>query len=314
MNADTYSGQHRPPAAAGWLLALLLAGGFTLATSLQLWFQNWSGNRLNAESLIDVLLGDSRRLFANHFFVEADVYLHAGYYPSIFDQVPARGKLKVAANDAHAEEDEKEHGKAGHEHHDEKDDLPDFMSTPKNWIERFGRNFYPTEHRHMESKKDVAEILPWLAMSAKLDPHRIETITVTAFWLRKHLGRVQEALDLLRVGLRDNPDNVEIMYELGLVYYDGFHDTVRARNLWEAALARWKEHAAKEDNPDRLMLGKILTFLADLEEKDGHPDMVLKYLEILKTTSPFRDTIQHRIDGLRKAQAANEKPSGSLAK
>ena len=30
-------------------------------------------------------MGDSRRLFANQFFVEADVYFHSGYYPTIFD-------------------------------------------------------------------------------------------------------------------------------------------------------------------------------------------------------------------------------------
>jgi hypothetical protein len=40
-------------------------------------------------SILKVLLGDSRRLFANHFFVQADVSFHSGYYPTIFDRTEA---------------------------------------------------------------------------------------------------------------------------------------------------------------------------------------------------------------------------------
>lgn len=305
MKAKDSIATHQPLASVGWLLAFLLTSCFTIATGLQLWFQNWSGNRLDADNFLDVLLGDSRRLFANHFFVEADVYLHAGYYPSIFDQAATNGKLKIASKEG--PESEAEHAKEGHEHHDEHDDLPDFLNKPQNWIDKFGRNFYPTDHKHLSGKKDAAEILPWLMMSAKLDPKRVESITVTAYWLRKHVGRPDEAIQLLRSGLNANPDNPELLFELGLAYYDDKNDIGRARNLWEAALARWKEHAAHEENPDKLLFGRILSFLADLEEKDGRKAQALQYLEALLPYSPAAEMIQKRIEEMR--QSVKQAPS-----
>ncbi len=35
--------------------------------------------------IFNVVLGDSRRMFANEFYVKADEYYHSGYYPTIFD-------------------------------------------------------------------------------------------------------------------------------------------------------------------------------------------------------------------------------------
>ncbi len=51
-----------------------------------LWFQTWQGNRdQNRRVSLNVLMGDSRRMFANHFFVKADAYFHSGFYPTVFD-------------------------------------------------------------------------------------------------------------------------------------------------------------------------------------------------------------------------------------
>src|SRR5262245_7354202 len=67
------------------LFCLLATFCFTLATILQLRTLTWS-DRAQADSMLKVLLGDGRRLFANHFFVMADVSFHSGYYPSVFDR------------------------------------------------------------------------------------------------------------------------------------------------------------------------------------------------------------------------------------
>src|SRR4051812_3792589 len=63
------------------ILALLLVCCFTIATELEPWFQNWNAPRNGSASVLQMLLGDSRRLFANHFFAKADAYFHSGYYP-----------------------------------------------------------------------------------------------------------------------------------------------------------------------------------------------------------------------------------------
>ena len=71
-----------------------------------------------------------------------------------------------------------------------------FLGPPRDWIERFGRHFIITEHTHLAGK-NRSEILPWLKLSAELDPQKIETYTVAAFWLRD-LGKIKEAERFLR--------------------------------------------------------------------------------------------------------------------
>ena len=58
-------------------LLLLLAACFSLATVLQERVSSWS-KRGESGNVLRVLLGDGRRLFANHFFVQADVSFHSG--------------------------------------------------------------------------------------------------------------------------------------------------------------------------------------------------------------------------------------------
>src|ERR1700694_5227393 len=75
----------KEPRIAQLSLLLLLVLCFALAANLGLWFQTWQGNRAESANLFAVALGDSRRLFANHFFFKADAYFHSGFYPTIYD-------------------------------------------------------------------------------------------------------------------------------------------------------------------------------------------------------------------------------------
>ena len=113
-----------------------------------------------------------------------------------------------------------------------------FLGPPRDWIERFGRHFMVTEHTHLQGSHE-REILPWLKLAAELDPQKIETYTVAAYWLRD-LGKVKEAERSLRQGLLNNPDSYDILFELGRLYYENNHDAARARKIWELALRRWR--------------------------------------------------------------------------
>ena len=75
-------------------LLLLAVACFALATVLQRRALTWS-DRAQADNVLKVLFGDGRRLFASHFFTQADISFHSGYYPSIFDQ--ARNNQKKTA-------------------------------------------------------------------------------------------------------------------------------------------------------------------------------------------------------------------------
>src|SRR6185503_575533 len=171
------------------ILPFLGTLSFSLTTFLEPWFQSWAGNRAKSANLLTVALGDSRRLFAKHFYVKADAYFHSGYYPTIYDTRPKANQMHMASVAGAAQ---------GHE-----EEEADFLGKPRDWIDAFSRHFFPSVHRHLGEKagtdhapegehhdheEDAAgaqrEILPWLRLAANLDPERPETYLIASFWLR----------------------------------------------------------------------------------------------------------------------------------
>lgn len=276
-------------------LALLFVGAFTLATILAPGLRQWS-NRKSSRSVLASLMGDSRRLFANHFFIQADVYLHSGYYPSIFDSADFHNAAAEAAVglESHDSHEHEEHHDEEHDDHEEHN----FLGQPRNWIDAFGRHFFPSKHTHLgedgEGIGAVREILPWIKLSAELDPEHVESYTVAAYWLRQ-MNKNIEALQFLREGLRANPGSYEILFELGRCYEER-SDSERARNLWELALRRWQDQEASQEEPNHLMLAQILTHLIRLEAHANRRDQAVVYLEMLKHISPNPQAVQKRIE------------------
>ena len=278
----------------GLLLAFLFTFCFTLATYLQPWFQTWSGSRSEQSSFMATVMGDSRRLFANHFLVKADVYFHSGYYPSIFDQAKEAHGLHIA-EDAGAVPEKGEEG-------------TDFLGQPKDWLDQFGRNFYSSRHTHLEHDNTPGkttgperEILPWMKLSASLDPQKVESYTVAAYWLRQ-MSNYEEAEKFLREGLRANPTSYEILFELGRVCAEGRKDDQRARNLLELALRRWNEQDAGKPEPNHFLLLQICTYLVQLELRGGNSAKAISYLEIMKKISPHPEAVQKRIEEVRQGK------------
>jgi len=266
------------------ILVLLFVVSFSLATYLQP--VRAAREEAGGESggVLALLLGDGRKMFANQFFAKADAYFHRGNYPSIFDNEPHHEENHMAGEAAHGEH-------AGEDHDEDEHKL----APAQDWIERFGRHFYPTEHVHLEAGGE-REMLPWLRLSAELDPHRVATYTVTAYWLRSRLNKVNEAEAFLRDGLRANPNDPEILYELGRLFYESRQDPVRAKNLWLLARKRWQETEASKETPNKLLLEQILGGLAALEVQAGRPREAIPYLKELKAASPDPAEIQKRID------------------
>ena len=266
------------------VLTLMAVVCFSLATLLQPRAATWSRGAQSG-SILKVLLGDGRRLFANHFAQQADVAFHSGYYPSIFDQRP---KPKTTAmNPGDATHNQSEHEKE-----------MDFVGKPQDWIQAFGRHFRITEHTHLENGGE-REVLPWLRLSAELDPQRVQTYTDGAFLLSKRLGKVPEAEQFLREGLRNNPDSVEILFELGLLCGEQKHDSERARNLWDLALARWNNQEAGKKEPDLFMLEKIAVHLAALEETAGNFPRALELFQLAQKAARNPAGLQDRVNVLR---------------
>lgn len=284
----------------GYILALLLTVGCSLATWLQPRAVTWNQSRANSGNLLTIVMGDARRMFANHFFVKADVYFHSGYYPSIFEQGRDREIhiAEQAGDEGEAAGHDADH--AGHEHApaapDDEQHEHDYLGAPRDWIETFGRNFFNTRHTELAGL-GTGEILPWLRLSVNLDPQRVEIYTVGAFWLRGELKRPKEAGEFLREGQRANPDSHEILFELGRLYRDNFNDPFRARNLFLQAGRKLDAQEARTGEPDVLARRQILISLSRIEENEGRLAEAIQYLRQLDAALPMdNEAARHELE------------------
>jgi hypothetical protein len=267
------------------ILALILTVCFTLAVSLEPRANAWS-NHSKSDNVFSMLFGDGRRLFASQFFTMADVYFHSGYYPSIFD-LRQEGTKEIVAE--------------SHGHTDTPDDelKEDFLGRPKDWIDAFGRHFHITEHTHL-SYSHEREILPWLRLAADMDPQMIQTYTVGSFFLCQHLNEPHEAEAFLREGLRNNPGSYEILFGLGQIYHDHYHDADRARNVWIFAINCFLKQTPALQKENRVGLDDITVNLANLEREAGHYRDAIRWFQAAKLISPNPSALQAQIDELEK--------------
>lgn len=182
------------------------------------------------------------------------------------------------------------------------------MGKPLDWIDSFGRDFLPSIHTHLDqggALKDlgdssaVREILPWLQLSAELNPNDIRTYLVTSYWLRRRLGKAGEAEQFLRRGLEANPGSYEILFELGCLFDENHHDSARARNLWQVALRNCQQANQSKPEPDKFFLLEIVSHLAALEEREGNYEQALTLMESWKAVSPHPEAIQKQLNELR---------------
>ncbi|HWD92101.1 MAG TPA: hypothetical protein VG938_07100 [Verrucomicrobiae bacterium] len=281
------------------ILVLLQVICFSLVAWLQPRYEARTGGAQASGNVLADLLGDGRKMVADYCYVEADVYFHSGYYPSVFDQ--ARKQEETDSDVTHPEEGNGQE-EAG------------FMGKPLDWIERFGRHFEPRVHTHLQGDQ-IREILPWMKLSADLDPNRVQTYVVTAYWLRRRLNKPDEAEDFLRSGLKTNPHSPDLLYALGQIYLDNRKDYPHAKNLFLAALRCW--HEVEEPKPiktetgegqrNSFLLEQILGALAQEETDAGHLDQALQYLEQLKANASDPAGIQQQIDTLKAKINAGKK-------
>jgi hypothetical protein len=114
--------------------------------------------------------------------------------------------------------------------------------------------------------------------------------------------------------LRHNPDNAQLLFELGRIYFENYHNPALARNIWEAALRSWARQQPGVPQSDRLkmtnenfdsrfLFEQLQTSLAQLEEKAGNPDAAIMRWEQAKLASPDPGSVQRHIDELKQKLA-----------
>lgn len=91
--------------------------------------------------------------------------------------------------------------------------------------------------RHALQKHTYNELAPLLEIATSLDPHMIPVYQFGANFLApappNGAGEPGRAVDLMQYGIRNNPDNWRLYYDLGFVYYTELHDYKKAAEVFE---------------------------------------------------------------------------------
>jgi tetratricopeptide (TPR) repeat protein len=139
----------------------------------------------------------------------------------------------------------------------------------------------------------------------------IETYTVGAYFLCQHLKQPQEAEAFLHEGLRNNPGNYEILFGLGRLYYQNYHDIDRARNVWQLALNCWMKQDSALQKENKLGFEEITVNLASLEREAGNYQDAINWFQAAQKVSPAPDALQQQIDEIKVKIAAQPSPTNS---
>ena len=205
------------------------------------------------------------RLVAEYCYNKSQAYFHSGAYFTIFDHEARAGLDRMTVENCEDETLQNWQSESP------------FAGPELDALDGFGRNFFPIAHTHLTSGgatrtggSKVYEMLPWLELAVRLDPHFIDAYTEADYWLRKHLNATGEAAGFLRRGLLHNPDSYELNFYLGQIIAEQDPVGEKARSLWQHALACWNQQNHNADEPDTFALRQITSHLARLGEQRGN--------------------------------------------
>ena len=91
--------------------------------------------------------------------------------------------------------------------------------------------------RHAHSETTYNELAPLLEIATALDPHMIPAYQFGANFLApappNGAGEPGRAVALMQYGIRNNPDNWRLYYDLGFVYYTELRDYKKAAEVFD---------------------------------------------------------------------------------
>jgi tetratricopeptide (TPR) repeat protein len=92
-------------------------------------------------------------------------------------------------------------------------------------------------HRHYDRAHTYNELAPLLEITTTLDPHLLPAYQFGASFLAPKppggAGQPERAIHLMEYGIQNNPDNWQLYYNLGFVYYTELKDYRKAAEVFE---------------------------------------------------------------------------------
>src|SRR5579864_80801 len=92
-------------------------------------------------------------------------------------------------------------------------------------------------HRHFDGAESYNELAPLLEITTALDPHMMPAYQFGASFLAPKppggAGQPERAVRLMEYGIAHNPDNWQLYYDLGFVYYTELKNYQKASEVFE---------------------------------------------------------------------------------
>ena len=151
----------------------------------------------------------------------------------------------------------------------------------------------PKDHVHLEGE-EIKEMMPWLCLSIRTNPHRLQTYLVAAFWLATDARRPDLALQILSEAQYNIPGSHEIQLEKGRLL-------LRQNRLKEAGealdtgLAFWPGNRNPRARAMQCDKAELLLYRAVLYEVDGNIPAAVAALNEILTIFPRRTGLKERI-------------------
>lgn len=226
---------------------------------------------LPREDVLSLMLGGAREAASLSLFDRADQYFHGGVTHE--DCQGAFAKAAKSAVSATGSEDG----------HDDESAHPDRdVASPRFWVQSWlphdpwrhlNAVIHPAEHRHLTGVAQEKEVIPWVWAAAKLDPHNVLAYITGGYWLARRVDQAAEGVRFLEDGIRHNPESCELEFTRGEILLNTLHQPEAAYSAFAAALRKWRLGATPEERDDNAFLkGRLLLYLAGLEETRGRPD------------------------------------------
>ena len=223
------------------------------------------------------IFGSAKEAIGDALFLKADSYFHGGVET---ENRSAETAEELGREGPIAEEETASPARA------------------EDWIARVNHEVRRQEHIHLTKDKQK-EMLPFFAMALELDPHNIPAILTAAFWLDKSFDRTDEAIQILRKGIANNPDAWELDAQIANLYFYRKKNYAESELHYSAAIRK-----AKSGGLVRFRRIDLTVHLAESYRLEGKRARALEsYREAsslydTETTTPLKEEIRERIQSL----------------
>ena len=170
--------------------------------------------------------------------------------------------------------------------HHKKEAFNDFF---KNWKEQIS----PTKHAHAQGQETM-EIMPWLRMATRSDPHNMEAYLVASYWMEQN-NNLHLAQRIMDEAIRKNPKRYEPHKELGRLYtVNNQYD--KAIESLQTALKKMGTPKSEQAQIDQSSIYSTMSFLYESTE---NCDGAIKATEAFLRLNPDNPTFTERLATLR---------------